>query len=216
MSTPTRIDRGHYLTEQEERQLRSRVQERADADRARGRHQGVRQQAVVAIALYTGARVCELAALTVGDLDLTRKGLRTIKVRTAKQRSKDAHRILPLNDTFTAYIESWIKWMRDAGWAMSEGMPLVPSTMGGPLSIRGWQDAWNSACARAGLQGLDGKSRFSIHDARHTRGMRLYHHRKDGVKDLLTVQRWLGHASPTITAKYYATVALDDMLKAVE
>ena len=196
----TRVDQGRYLTESEANALLTLCGNRAEADRAAGRQQGIREQIVVELALHTGARVCELARLTVGDVDVARKGMETLRVWTAKQRAAK-QRTLPLKgrvlDVVRAYLADKAAW----GEPMGLDSPLVCSKRGEGLTKRGWQATWLRAIERYRIG-----RRLSIHDARHTVGVRLARR-----GNLVMAQRVLGHADIQTTARYYATATIEEL-----
>ena len=72
----------------------------------------------------------------------------------------------------------------------------------GPMTRQGLQKAWKAAVRRAGLP-----ADYSIHSARHTVATALL--RK--TKNLVQVQKQLGHTNPSTTANLYCGVSFDDM-----
>lgn len=215
---PTRVEQGRFLSAEEEAMLRRRVMDRADADRAKGRVTGIRMQVVVELALFTGARVAELAALDCGDVDLSRRGLEVLTVLTVKRKAVGLTRTLTLGPRQVMLLKTYLDWKKANGESLKPEAPLLCSQRQDRLTRQGWQKTWDAAVVLAGMIRRGPKNpkrkvaRFSIHDARHTVGMRLYRQ----TKNLRLVQKWLGHANPQTTAKYYADVTLEDMREAVK
>ena len=76
-----------YLEAKEEHLVRKMAEIMADHDRARGRRTWVVYEAVTRLALGTGARVSELAALKCGDLVFANGGV-AVRLRRLKRREK--------------------------------------------------------------------------------------------------------------------------------
>ena len=196
------IDRAKYMDEREAKLLRTVTEHWALTDLRKGRRQGVVTWAVVDVALQTGLRVSELAALRVGGFDPRRQCL---KVDRAKRRSR-RQESLALSRDLTEHLAEFIAWKRDAGEETSAEAPLFVGKRG-PLTDRGLQVIWQRAVERAGLP-----KELSIHSARHTMAVHLL--RK--TSNLRMVQKQLGHASPATTANMYADISFEDMQAGVD
>jgi len=191
MST-RKLDRDDYLTDDEVRKLRRSCRDWDIADRTVGRETGPNVWLVVDMALSTGLRVSELAALIVWDIDYVNGAIR---VQRRKKRTM-VHEYIPLTPRLAEHLRDYLG-KRDNG-AIVEGQR-------GPLTRRGWQQAWLSACRRAGVRPL------SIHKARHTLATVLYR----CTHDLRLVQDQLGHSNPATTT-IYAGVSFEDRAKGIE
>jgi integrase len=172
---------------------------------------GTRDEALIALALRTGVRQGELAALRWDDFDLTGKPSITVR-RSADTRTKTrvsttktgqerkihigprtvevlkAHRARQLNERMAA-----------TSWANS-GL-VFPNTKG---KIRRRDSVMRSL--RRTLEEADLPKNIRFHDLRHTAGTLAL---RQGVP-LHTVSKMLGHADPARTLRRYAHV-LDDM-----
>ena len=73
------IDRNKYMDAKEARQLRTVTEARAIVDLRAGRELGVRAWMLVDLALSTGLRVSEIAALNIRDVDLKRGCLSVVR-----------------------------------------------------------------------------------------------------------------------------------------
>lgn len=133
-----------------------------------------RYRALVIVGCHTGLRFGELAALTVGDVDLIRRRvtvMRTVtdlgELHVGNVKTSAGRRVVPLDD--------------DALEALAQAMPAPHETPdgtivaphaddlifeapnGGYIRLNGWRSRfWAPAVKAAGLDG------FRIHDMRHT------------------------------------------------
>ncbi len=187
------MDRTKYMSESEVKSLRQITADRAAADLLKGRLAGPRTWLIVDIALRTGLRVSELAAIQVEDIDLKRN---FIKVSRLKKKKKAVE---SLN-----ICDGLVKHLRDYLNGRTGGALFIGER--GPLKSSGLQQAWKSAIRRANLP-----KEYSIHCARHTLATMLL--KESG--NLRKVQIRLGHSSPTTTANMYADVTDEDMLESL-
>lgn len=159
-----------------------------------------RQLAVVELALFTGAKVNELAALDCGDVRLA-KGHESIRIS-----SRVHPRVLPLDDPMVAFLKWYFEKKEQAGEPTDPSAPLVMSQRKSRLSIRGWQEAWSVAQRLAELVNEDGRPLFNLEAARALAGRRVYqfcgnpHH----------VQAWLGMDESTNVDRYSPNLLLTD------
>ena len=185
------IDRTKYLSKQEVKQLRITTRNQAKVDLQEGKTTGPLQWLIVDMALSTGLRVSELAAIHVKHVDFKR----CLIIVSRLKRKKPVSESLAIGPKLKKHIRQYIRWAD-----ISEGPLFVGQR--GPLSSAGLQQAWKSAIRRAGLQ-----KDLSIHTARHTMAFHLL--RK--TKNLRQVQKQLGHSTPATTANMYADVSFDEM-----
>lgn len=151
----------------------------------------MRDRLIIKLLYETGMRVGELAALTIGDVDLEAG---EITIQEAK-RHKEGRKV-PL-------INSWTKTMlRDyIGTRKIRKDPLFVSNKRGQLSRRQIERLiWNYG----EVTGLD-KDKRHPHVLRHTHAVFAL---KSGI-DLRTLQQNLGHSSIEVTA-IYLTMDIDD------
>lgn len=151
----------------------------------------MRDRLIIKLLYETGMRVGELAALTIGDVDLEAG---EITIQEAK-RHKEGRKV-PL-------INSWTKTMlRDyIGTRKIRKDPLFVSNKRGQLSRRQIERLiWNYG----EITGLD-KDKRHPHVLRHTHAVFAL---KSGI-DLRTLQQNLGHSSIEVTA-IYLTMDIDD------
>lgn len=185
------IDRKKYMDLGEVKQLRTVTEAKALVDLRKGRVTGPLAWMVVDLALSTGLRVSEMAALRIKDVDLKRGGLSVVRLK----RKKKTRETLAISKELIAHLRDYVASMD------KKSGPLLIGSRGG-LTAQGLQRIWKAAVKRAGLP-----EEISIHCARHTIAVHLL--KKTG--NLRQVQKQLGHASPVTTASLYADVSFETM-----
>ena len=185
------IDRAKYMDTDEIRQLRTVTEATAIVDLRVGRVTGPLAWMVVDLALSTGLRVSEMAALKIADVDFRRGALKVARLK----RKKTSTELLAIGRDLAEHLKSYLEWT---------GRKKGPLFVGqrGPITYRGLQQIWKAAVKRAGLP-----KELSIHSARHSIAVHLL--KKTG--NLRQVQKQLGHASPATTANMYADISFEDM-----
>jgi len=197
------IDRTKYMDAREVETLRASTEAWAIIDDAHGRIPGVLTWMAVDLLLMTGLRVSEVIRLTHGDVDYGRSLLTVWR-----------HKRRPPVQESLAIPESLMRHIRQfGGWKVARrGQPTGPGDIilvgeRGPLSVRGVFHLWSNAIRRAGLP----EDYIGPHTARHT----LAVHLQRQTKNIRLVQKQLGHTSIQVTSNFYADVAHDEMLEAV-
>lgn len=142
---------------------------------------GTRDAAIIALLLYTGARVEECARLGSEDVAIT---ARTGQVRLHGK--GDQIRTVPVPARARERITAWLN---------KRGITAGPLWLGqrGSLTISGITQVVLAAGANAGIQGL------RPHRLRHSYATRL----RQGGADVAQVQALLGHASLNTSARYF-------------
>jgi len=200
------IDRTKYMDDSEVKQLRTVTEGRALLDLRAGRVNGPLAWMVADLALSTGLRVSEIAAVDLKDVDLKRGGLSVTRLK----RRKPVRETLAIGKDLVDHLRTFLTWrsarVSDLDKASRNGLAATkgPLFVGcrGPLTTQGLQRIWKAAVKRAGLP-----KELSIHSARHTIAVALL--KRTG--NLRQVQKQLGHSSPTTTANMYADVSFQDM-----
>ena len=149
---------------------------------------GHRDHVMLATFYNTGARVSEIAALRVADIELDHTACVLLHGKGRKER------MVPLWKTTTAAIERWLPRV-----APGTRTPVFPNRRGLPLTRSGVEDRLRVAVALAlpRCPSLRGR-RISPHTIRHTTAMHLL---QSGV-DITMIAAWLGHESPATTHLY--------------
>lgn len=177
---------------------------------AAGTHRdGFRDHVLISVALGTGLREHEIAALNVGDIrDPKGHVRRRFPLRVFKRSNLDfdlQETILP--DALRYKLEKLLRWKRAAEESLEDDAPLFVSRNGENerLSKRQLRRLFTRWQIAAGLE-----RHFTFHQLRHTALTNLYR----ATKDILVVQRVARHKSMNTTLRY--THASDEeVLKAV-
>ena len=162
---------------------------------------GLRDRAFLELLYATGARVSEMAALRVRDLDL-RQGQARLFGKGSKER------IVPVYEVACAWARRYLEEARPAlaargGRARDE---LLLSTRGNPMSADALRDAFERHVRLAGLD-----PQLTPHAMRHTYATELL----GGGADLRSVQELLGHESLS-TTQVYTHLSVERLREAAE
>lgn len=137
---------------------------------------------VFLMTVYSGGfRLNEATHLQLADIDSPRGQLRIAHAKGGRPR------IVPLSEVLLPELRAWYRVHRPARWLFSQG----PDTE--PISKATGQNLFYRAVRRAGL-----KRCFGIHSLRHSFATHLL---ESGV-EITVVQRLLGHAYLSTTARY--------------
>jgi len=186
-----------FLTPDQVKKLRILAQGRAEEARQTGAWHPVRDWMMVDLALSSGLRASELAALKLEDLVMD-KAAPAIIVRRGKGAKL---RVVKIGEELRRHIEEYLVEREAADHASS---PYLLPGQRGQWTRHGIRRAFKSVAQMAGLP-----VRFSTHSCRHTFATLLL--RASG--SLRMVQKALGHSSPTTTSTY-ADVIDEDAQKA--
>lgn len=157
-------------------------------------HYGDHLTPIVLMAYHTGMRRGEIFSLQWSDIDYTRKRL-VLRGETTKSSQT---RIIPINKILLKILENW----RSQSELNSDY--VFPGPNGERLNKL--RNSWNSLRKQAVLKG------FRFHDLRADFASRLVN---SGIS-LPVAQKLLGHSSPVITMKFYASISDENLLIAVE
>jgi len=148
----------------------------------------------------TGARISEVVALDVDDLE---RALSDHTVGLRLMGKGDKERLVPLGSYARAAVEAWLVRGRPAlaGRAVRATPALLLNERGGRLSRQSAFNRIRAAAHRAGI-----KAEVSPHSLRHSYATHLL----DGGADVRVVQELLGHASVT-TTQIYTLVTVDHL-----
>ena len=186
----------HVLQEQQARRLLAAAQERVDAaaagDDPVAHALALRDAALLELLYATGARVAELSALDVDDLEAGRGVVRL----TGKG---DRQRTVPYGAPAGRALQVWQRLGRPRLARPDSGPALFLGARGGRLGVRQARTVVDRA-----LEGLGDTAARGPHALRHTAATHLL----DGGADLRSVQELLGHASLR-TTQVYTHVSID-------
>lgn len=150
---------------------------------------------VIDLALQTGLRVSEMAALKIEDFNPKLHTLSVVRLKRKKKKRDE----LAISEQLTQHLTQYIR-----GVKRKEGALFIGKR--GPMTSRGLQQIFKAEAKRAGLP-----ASLSIHSARHTYAVKLY----GKEKDLRMVQIQLGHTLSSTTTAMYADVPFEERQKAV-
>lgn len=175
---------------------------------ASGQHRaGFRDHVIFALALGTGLREHEIAALNLGDVrDAEGNVRRRFPLRVFKRSRASAtlqEAILP--DTLRLKLQKFLRWKQAEKQPRGEDAPLFVSRQNGRLCTRQIRRAFSEWQRAAGFE-----RSFTFHSLRHTALTNLYR----ATRDILLVQRIARHAS-VLSTTIYAQASDDDVLRAV-
>ncbi|MBT4034831.1 MAG: tyrosine-type recombinase/integrase [Candidatus Marinimicrobia bacterium] len=146
-------------------------------------------QCIIELALGTGLRLSEIAALKVEDIDLKRGGNMLI-VRHGKG---DKLRQVKFSSSMKTFIQDYLDYRK------SDSPYLFASARQDHMFPTAIQKVFKKWAKKAGLP-----ARYSIHSCRHSYAVRLL----AVSKSLRLTQQQLGHANPQTTTVY--AFALDE------
>ena len=173
---------------------------RAEADRK----VAIRDYFIIHLALATGLRVMEIAALKCSDIFLDDK-ICSVLVRKGKGGKK---RMVYFTGPLRKHCREYFKWKWQIGEPVEQEEPLiVSSNTGGHMTTRAIQKAFKRCAESACLD-----SKYAIHCLRHTYACFLL---KASDWNLRLVQKQLGH-SKVSTTQVYADVMMPDVKKALD
>jgi site-specific recombinase XerD len=180
------IDRDKFMDRNRRAKLLKTCKEKAELDLIKGRTRWPSRYMLVDLALFTGLRVSEIAALKVGDLVLKSENPYLI-VRNGKGGKR---RMVYLESALVKHLKNYIKHHLinpdDQG-------PLFPGRNNQHCQPITLMKSFKRAIKEAGLP-----EHYSIHCARHTYAAYLLH----DTNNLRYVQKQLGHSQVSMTVLY--------------
>ncbi len=193
-----------FLTKDEASRLLNVARHRAEAAQAKGKKVAIRDYFIIHLALTTGLRVMEIAALKCSDVFLDDK-ICSILVRKGKGNKK---RLVFFTGPFRKHYKEYCKWKQGIGESIGPEEPLiVSSNTGSHMTTRAIQKVFKRCAEKACLN-----SSYAIHCLRHTYACFLL---KASDWNLRLVQKQLGH-SKISTTQVYADVMMPDVKKALD
>ncbi len=190
-----------FLPESETLDFLSVIRIRAESSQASKTSK--RDYFILYLALATGLRVMEMAALNNGDLYL-RDSMPFIHVRNGKGGKE---RKVYITHEFKDYCLEYLGWKVRINESIEPDEPLLRSShTGRHMTSRALQKSFKRCARIAGIP-----LHYSIHSTRHSYACLLL---KVSNWNLRLVQKQLGHSRIT-TTQVYADVMLSDIEKAV-
>lgn len=198
------LEPNKYLKKHEASRLLNVAKHRAEAAQANGKKVAIRDYFVIHLALTTGLRVMEIAALVCGDIFVDDR-VCSVLVRKGKGNKK---RLVYFTGPLRKHYKDYLRWKQKQGESIESDAPLLKSSNTGEhMTTRALQKVFKRCAKRAQLD-----SSYSIHAARHTYACFLL---KASDWNLRLVQKQLGH-SRIATTQVYADVMMPDVKKALD
>lgn len=185
-----KITRDKFLSTDEVKRLLKVCEEQADLDLLKGRQIWVTRHMLVTLALRSGLRVKEIAALKIGDIRFSGQE-NYIRVKSGKgDKPRDVYFNNRLSKPLKRYIEVKKKtWKQPT----EPGDYLFTAREGKPYTTTALHISFKKALQKGGLP-----LHHTIHHARHTFATHLL----ADTENLRYVQRQLGHENIAHTALY--------------
>ena len=184
------ITRDKFFSITEKQGLLKACQDRSTSDLIEGRKTWITRYMLIHLALNSGLRVSEMAALRIGDLHMNGKDNLLIVQNGKGGKKRDVYLDRELVKHLQEYLEikekEWSEAIEDSG-------PLFSGRGRRHYTTTALEISFKKALEEAGLP----KS-YSIHSARHTYATLLL----AKTNSLRFVQKQLGHASIAMTSLY--------------
>jgi integrase len=184
------ITRSKFFSVQEMRTLLRVCRRNALADLKAERATWVTRYMVIHLALHSGLRVSEIAALKVGDLHFNGNENYLTVQHGKGNRKRDVY----LDKELVMHLQNYLK-IKESQWHESVTIeaPLFSGRGGNHYTITALEISFKKALEKAGIS-----KRYSIHSSRHTYATMLL----AKTKNIRFTQKQLGHASIAMTSLY--------------
>lgn len=187
---PYQLDHTKIMSRDERSRLLKTCKEHAELDLLKGRTTWPTRRAFVYLALYSGLRVGEMAALTVSDLHL-KDSSPYIHVRHGKG---DKHRKVYIPMGLVKLLKQYLKYKQQSlAHSIDPDAALFTNPSGGHVQPITLMKSFKAAIAKAGL-----RPELSVHSTRHTYATFLL----EESQDLAHVKKQLGHTNVSMTLRY--------------
>ena len=184
------ITRDKFFSITEKQGLLKACQDRSTSDLIEGRKTWITRYMLIHLALNSGLRVSEMAALRIGDLHMNGKDNLLIVQNGKGGKKRDVYLDRELVKHLQEYLEikekEWSEAIEDSGPLFSGGGRRHYTTTALHISFK------------KALQEANLPMAYSIHSARHTYATLLL----AKTNSLRFVQKQLGHASIAMTSLY--------------
>lgn len=189
MKPDYKITRNKFFDTAERNAIMRTSEERAIVDNAKGRMTWPVRYMLVHLAMNSGLRVSEIAALTIADVRLNSKPP-MLYVRSGKgDRDRDVYIDRELAKHLREFVSDKRLWNQPTG----DNDPLFSGQGNKPFTTTALYLSFKLAIREAGL-----REDLTIHSARHSYATLLLHK----TNKLKYVQKQLGHSSIDMTALY--------------
>ncbi len=187
---PYTLTPNSFFSNDERHKIMKTCREFAELDMYKGRTTWPVRFMLVDLAMFTGLRVAEIAALKVKDLHLEGEDPYLIVSAGKGNKTRTVYFDLPLKKHLQAFLNYKHKTLTQS---VEPDAPLFTGHNGNvspPITL---MKSFKKAVEVAGL-----RKNLSIHNARHTYATFLYH----DTRNLKFVQKQLGHSNINMTSLY--------------
>lgn len=183
------ITREKFLSVQERSKLLRCCKKEARIDLSKKRRKWINRYMLTHLALNSGLRVSEIAALKISDLHFNGQENYLI-VQCGKRRKK---RDVYIDDEIVQHLKEYIMIKKQWRESIESDEPLFAGRAGKHYTTTALEISFKKAIEKAGLS-----LHYSIHSSRHTYATLLL----AKCKNIRFVQKQLGHASIAMTSLY--------------
>lgn len=183
------ITREKFLSVKERNKLLRVCRKEERDDLSKDRTTWVNRYMLIHLAMNTGLRVSEMAALRINDLHLSGKENYLVVQCGKRGRKRDVYLDMEIVDHLTKYLVIKKKWKEST----DDNAPLFAGRGGNHYTTTALEISFKKAADKAGLPKY-----YSIHSSRHTYATLLL----AKTKNIRFVQKQLGHASIAMTSLY--------------
>jgi integrase/recombinase XerD len=188
------LDQTKIMSRAERKKLLNYCKEHAELDLTKARTTWPTRSLLVYLALYSGLRVGEMAALKIEDLRLKD----TAPYIHVKHGKGDKSRKVYIPKGLVMLLSNYIQYkQKTLGLSVENDAPVFTSPKGGHVPPITLMKSFKAAAMKAGL-----RSDLSIHSCRHTYATFLY----EETQDLGHVKKQLGHTNVSMTLRYADTL----------
>jgi site-specific recombinase XerD len=184
------ITRDKFMSVKETKKLMKVCKRKAAADLQEKRSTWINRYMLVHLALHSGLRVSEVAALKIGDLHFNGKENYLIVQCGKRGRKRDVY----IDSEIVMHLQNYVIIKKDL-WKepIDNDSPLFTGRGGNHFTTTALEISFKKAMEEAGLP-----KTYSIHSLRHTYATFLL----AKSKNIRFVQKQLGHASMSMTCLY--------------
>jgi site-specific recombinase XerD len=196
MNKDYKITREKFFDLQERKAILKTSEDRANADKKKGRMTWPIRYMLVHLALNSGLRVSEIAKLKIQDVKLSIKPPYIFVSNGKRGKSRDVY----IDRELIKHLQGFILQKKNWNQSTEPEAPLFSGHGGQHLTKTALYISFKQAVRETGL-----RNDLTIHSARHGYATLLYYK----TKDLRAVQKQLGHSSLNMTS-LYADIMLEE------
>lgn len=183
------ITRDKFFSVKEKKSLLRVCKRKAAMDNQADRRTWITRYMLIHLALHSGLRVSEIAALKIEDLRFNGKENYLVVQCGKRGKKRDVY----VDQELVKHLQNYVEMKRKWGEAIDFDSPLFAGRAGGHYTTTALEISFKKAIREAKLP-----ERYSIHSSRHTYATLLM----AKTNNIRFVQKQLGHASISMTSLY--------------